>query len=120
MSNIFSKLTTALGVSENRSAVSATDKRTDVSKQRNHKSDFVFPPSVQSELFAYLKPKQQNLLRPILRLIKRPYQADLCLSLLDYLEGFGYQSTGNPMLDSLQHSIIELCKLHPLRAPMNN
>ena len=120
MSNIFSKLTTAFGASENRSAVSATDKRTDVSKQRNHKSDFVFPPSVQSELFAYLKPKQQNLLRPILRLIKRPYQADLCLSLLDYLEGNGNQPTGNTLLDCLMESIIEVCELRPLSAPLNN
>ena len=55
-----------------------------------------------------------------MRLIKHRYQTVLCIALLDYLEGFGYQSTGNPMLDSLQHSIIELCKLHPLRAPMNN
>ena len=75
---------------------------------------------MQSELFNYLKPEQKEILKPILRLIKHRYQTVLCISLLDYLEGFGYQSTGNPMLDSLQHSIIELCKLHPLRAPMNN
>lgn len=115
MKQFFSKLTTAFGASENRSAVSATDNRLDVSKPRNHKSDFVFPPSVQSELFAYLKPKQQNLLRPILRLIKRPYQVDLCMSLLDYLEGNGNLTTGNTLLDCLQQSIIEVCELRPLR-----
>lgn len=120
MSNIISKLTTAFGASENRSAVSATDKRTDVSKQRNHKSDFVFPPSVQSDLFNYLKPEQQEILKPILRIIKRPYQEILCISLLDYLEGFGNQPIGIATLDCLMESIIEVCELHPLNAPQNN
>lgn len=115
MKHFFSKLTTAFVASAKRTDVIAIGKRTDVSKPRNHKSDFVFPLSVQSELFAYLKPKQQNLLRPILRLIKRPYQAILCLSLLDYLEGNGNQLTGNTLLDSLQQSIIEVCELRPLR-----
>ena len=62
MSNIFSKLTTALGVSENRTDVSAINNRTDVSKPKNHKTDFVFPQSVQSDLFNYLKPEQQEIL----------------------------------------------------------
>ena len=84
------------------------------------KSAPVHSTSIQSELFNYLKPEQKEILKTILRLIKHRYQTVLCIALLDYLEGFGYQSTGNPMLDSLQHSIIELCKLHPLRAPMNN
>lgn len=115
MSNIFSKLTTALGVSENRTDVSAINNRTDVSKPKNYKTDFVFPPSIQGDLFNYLKPQQRDLLLPILRIIKRPYQEILCISLLDYLEGNGNQPTGNPMLDCLQQSIIEVCELKPMR-----
>ena len=120
MSNIFSKLTTALGVSENRTDVSAINNRTDVSKPKNHKTDFVFPQSVQSDLFNYLKPEQQEILKPILRIIKRPYQEILCISLLDYLEGFGNLPINNPILDGLKQSIIKACDLHPLQAPVNN
>ena len=114
MNNIISKLTTAFGASENRSAVSATDNRPDVSKPKNYKTDFVFPQSIQSDLFDYLKPEQQEILKPILRIIKRPYQAMLCGALLDYLEGNGIQPIGSPMLDKLQKRIIEECKLRPL------
>ena len=120
MSNIFSKLTTALGVSENRTDVSAINNRTDVSKPKNHKTDFVFPQSVQSDLFNYLKPEQQEILKPILRIIKRPYQEILCISLLDYLEGLGNQPIGIATLDCLMKSIIEVCELHPLQAPLNH
>lgn len=45
-----------------------------------------FPPSPQSDLFNYLKPEQQELVKPILRILKRPYQETLCISLLDYME----------------------------------
>lgn len=48
--------------------------------------DFVFPPSVQSDLFGYLRPEQQEMMREILRVLKRPAQEDLCCALLDYLE----------------------------------
>ena len=91
MQNFFSKLSTAFGV-----------------------SDFVYPPSVQGDLFNYLKPEQQETLKPILRIIKRQYQAMLCVALLDYLEGNGIQPIGSPMLDKLQKRIIEVCKLRPL------
>lgn len=47
---------------------------------------FVFPQSVQSDLFNYLKPEQQEFVRPILRVLKKRAQEELCLSLLDYLE----------------------------------
>ena len=120
MNNIISKLTTAFGASENRSAVSATDNRPDVSKPKNYKTDFVFPPSIQGDLFNYLKPQQRDLLLPILRIIKRPYQEILCISLLDYLEGLGNQPIGIATLDCLMESIIEVCELHPLNAPQNN
>lgn len=49
-------------------------------------STFSFPPSVQSDLFNYLKPEQQEFVKPILRVLKKPAQAELCRSLLDYLE----------------------------------
>ena len=79
------------------------------------KSDFVYPPSVQGDLFNYLKPEQKATLKPILRIIKRPYQAMLCVALLDYLEGNGIQPIGNQMLDKLQKRIIEECELRPLK-----
>lgn len=53
-------------------------------------SDFKFPPSVQSDLFNYLKPEQQEFVRPVLRILKKGAQEELCIALLDYLE------TGNP------------------------
>lgn len=105
MSNIISKLTTATGASENRTAVSASENKTPI----------VFPSSVQIDLFNYLKPDQQEILKPILRIIKHRYQEDLCISLLDYLEGFGNQPIGNQTLEFLKQSIIEVCKLRPLR-----
>lgn len=75
---------------------------------------FQFPPSVQSDLWNYLKPQQREVLKPILRLIKRPYQAVLCTSILDYLEGNGLNHLEEPLLDKLQHNIIEVCEIHPL------
>lgn len=47
---------------------------------------FQFPPSIQSDLFNYLKPAQQETLKPILRVLKKPAQEELCCSLLDYME----------------------------------
>ena len=75
---------------------------------------FSFGPSVQSDLFNYLKPQQQAIIRPYLRLIKRPYQEKLCTSLLDYLEGNGLNELQQPVLRFLQNHIIEVCNLHPL------
>lgn len=73
-----------------------------------------FPPSVQSDLFNYLKPQQRKAIRPFLRLIKRPYQEKLCISLLDYLEGHGLETFTEPILAKLQEEIVEVCHLHPL------
>ena len=78
------------------------------------KKTFNFPPSVQVDLFNYLKPHQQAILRPYLRIVKRPYQEQLCTSLLDYLEGHGLEPMQEPVLNRLQSSIIEDCHLHPL------
>ena len=79
------------------------------------KSGFVYPPSVQGDLFNYLKPEQQETLKLILRIIKRPYQAMICEALLDYLEGNGIQQIDEPVLDKIQRNIIEVCNLRPLR-----
>ncbi len=75
---------------------------------------FTFPTSVQSDLFNYLKPHQQAILKPYLRIVKRPYQEKLCISLLDYLEGHGLNNLTEPVLHHLQSHIIEVCNLQPL------
>ena len=54
--------------------------------KKENNSEHQFPPSVQSELFAYLKPEQQEFLKPILRVLKKPAQEELCVALIDYLE----------------------------------
>ena len=76
--------------------------------------EFKFPPSVQSDLFNYLSLAQQEILKPVLRIMKRPYQVQLCSSLLDYMEGNGLQHIDDPLLNILQHNIIEECEMHPL------
>lgn len=45
-----------------------------------------FVPSVQSTLFGYLKPAQQEHLKPVLRVLKKKAQEELCVALLDYME----------------------------------
>ena len=75
---------------------------------------FTFPPSVQIDLFNYLKPHQQKALKPYLRIVKRPYQEKLCISLLDYLEGHGLETFSEPILAMLQEEIVRACNLHPL------
>ena len=98
---LISKQTTAFGASNNRPEVS--------------KSGFVYPPSIQGDLFNYLKPEQQETLKFILRIIKRPYQVMICEALLDFLEGNGIQQIDEPVLDKIQRNIIEVCNLRPLR-----
>ena len=46
----------------------------------------IYPPSIQSDLFAYLKEEQQVFIRPVLRMLKKRAQEELCCMLLDYLE----------------------------------
>lgn len=105
MKHFFLKLATAIGAFKCPSEACGS----------RFQSGIAFLPSIQGDLFNCLKPEQREFLRPILRVIKRPYQADLCSSLLDYLEGNGRQPTGNPLLDCLLQSIIEECGLRPLR-----
>ena len=54
--------------------------------KREKKDNFVYPQSVQSDLFGYLKPAQQEFVRPLLRALKKPAQVELCCMLLDYME----------------------------------
>ena len=75
---------------------------------------FKWEPSVQSDLFNYLKPAQRKAIRPFLQIIKRPYQEKLCISLMDYLEGNGLNPISQPVLRFLQQQIVEECCLHPL------
>ena len=46
----------------------------------------LWPNSPQADLWNYLKPEQKRVVRPILRRLKPPAQADLCVALLDYME----------------------------------
>lgn len=78
------------------------------------KTSINFPPSVQVDLFNYLKPQQREELRPYLRLIKPQYQEKLCVSLLDYLEGHGLTTLSEPVLQMLQEHIVAVCRLRPL------
>ena len=45
--------------------------------KREKKDNFVYPQSVQSDLFGYLKPAQQEFIRPLLRALKKPAQVEL-------------------------------------------
>lgn len=44
------------------------------------------PSTLQSDLWNYLKPEQQEAIKSILRDLKKPAQEKLCCSLLDYME----------------------------------
>lgn len=43
-------------------------------------------PTVQVMLFDYLRPEQQEFIRPVLRAFKKKAQVQLCVALLDYME----------------------------------
>ena len=88
-----------------------------ISSNSSKDAKFTFAPSVQSDLFNYLKPAQRKAIRPFLQIIKRPWQEKLCVSLMDYLEGNGLNPISQPVLRFLQNQIIEECALHPLTSP---
>lgn len=48
--------------------------------------DFRPFPTVQSQLFDYLRKEQQEYVRPVLRAFKKKMQVRLCVALLDYME----------------------------------
>lgn len=61
-------------------------KGTTPSPLTSNPSPFIFPHSIQVDLFNYLKPQQQEFIKPILRVMKKPAQEELCCMLLDYME----------------------------------
>lgn len=65
------------------------------------KGSIKFTPSIQSALFNYLKPEQQEFIRPILRVLKKTAQEDLCTSLLDYMETGKVIITDNVVLGGM-------------------
>lgn len=73
-----------------------------------------YPPSTQVDLFNYLKPHQREAIRPYLRIVKPQYQDQLCVSLLDYLEGHGLSELQQPVLNMLQEEIVRECGIRPL------
>ena len=82
--------------------------------RKNDGNGFSYPPSVQSDLFYLLKEEQRAYLQPILRVMKKAYQVELCVALLDFLQ------TGIPdppythEVAVLFHFVIERAELHPL------
>ena len=85
-----------------------------ISSNSSKDAKFTFAPSVQSDLFNYLKPHQRASIKPYLRLLKRDYQEKLCISLMDYLEGHELEPMEEPILRMLQNQVIDVCNLHPL------
>lgn len=74
-----------------------------------------FSPSVQMNLFQYLKPHQQMRIRPILRVLKEPAQAILATSLLDYMEtGISIPPEENGVLRHLYLHIVNNGIVKPL------
>ncbi len=67
----------------------------------SHREGFPYPPSVQSDLFNYLSPEQRELVKPVLRILKRACQEELCLALLDYMESGAAAVPSELMLGSL-------------------
>lgn len=70
-------------------------------KKTANEGTFQFPPSIQSDLFNYLKPEQQEYIKPILRVMKKPAQEELCTSLLDYMETGEVIMTDNAVVDGM-------------------
>ena len=74
-----------------------------------------FSPSVQMNLFQYLKPHQQMRIRPILRVLKEPAQVILATSLLDYMEtGISIPPEENGVLRHLYLHIVNNGIVKPL------
>ena len=62
---------------------------------------FEWPQSIQMDLFNYLKPEQQEYIKPILRVLKKPAQEELCCTLLDYMETGEVIMTNNAVVDGM-------------------
>lgn len=76
--------------------------------------DFQYPPSVQADLFNYLKPEQQQKMRGILRTLKKEAQVELSICLIDYMETAQYIAPSNPLLAQIFHHIIDKEIVRPL------
>lgn len=58
-----------------------------INHEENANNGFVTEPYVCDQLIkGYLNPEQEAFLRPILRILKKPYQVELCVALMDYME----------------------------------
>lgn len=66
-----------------------------------YQEDFIFPPSIQSDLFLYLKEEQKSFIKPILRVLKKPAQEELCCMLLDYMESGECQFTNDVVVGGM-------------------
>lgn len=62
---------------------------------------FEWPQSIQMDLFNYLKPEQQEYIKPILRVLKKPAQEELCCTLLDYMESGEVIMSNNAVVDGM-------------------
>lgn len=77
-------------------------------------TDFNYPDSPQSDLFQMLKEEQRNYLQPILRILKKHYQEELCIALLDYLETGIPEPPYTHEVAILFHFVIERAEIRPL------
>ncbi len=77
-------------------------------------TDFNYPDSPQSDLFQMLKEEQRNYLQPILRILKKHYQEELCIALLDYLVTGIPEPPYTHEIAILFHFVIERAKINPL------
>lgn len=64
----------------------ATDRLTPAQNENGRGRMPLWASSPQADLWNYLKPEQQRVMRPILRKLKNHAQVDLCVALLDYME----------------------------------
>ena len=68
---------------------------------KKKQKDFKYPPSIQSDLFNYLKPEQQAYIRPILAVLRKTAQEELCCMLLDYMETGKVEMTQNVVIGAM-------------------
>ena len=66
----------------------------------------ITPPSIQSELFNYLKPEQQKHIKPFLGVLKKYAQEELCCILLDYMETGAISYGNNVVLGGMANYLI--------------
>ena len=97
----------------------ATDRLTPAQNKNGGGRKTFWSNSPQADLWNYLKPEQKRVVRPILRRLKPPAQAGLCIALLDYME------TGEqPQIDDVVvggiFGYLTTCYIRPLRINKSN